>query len=146
MCFFDFDEEEPRTKRRKFSKGEKETLFKIQKGKCMYCGKKMEMAYFDVDHKKPVAKGGKNRITNLQLLCRPCNARKGKMTDGEFRRRYKLTPSTKAKGPPSRVIPQKHFEGISATTSKRKAKASAKRRKEEQDDDIFGGLFDDLFG
>ena len=44
MCFFDFDEEEPRTKRRKFSKGEKETLFKIQKGKCMYCGKKMEMA------------------------------------------------------------------------------------------------------
>lgn len=61
------------------------------------------------------------------------------MTDGEFRRAYKLTPATKAKGPPARVIPQKRFEEISATISKRKAKASAKRRKkeEEEEDDFF---------
>ena len=139
MAFFDFDfdDEEPKTKRRQFSKREKELLFKDQKGKCMYCGKKMEMTYFDIDHKKPVATGGKNRVTNLQLLCPPCNKRKGKMTDGEFRRAYKLTPSTKAKGPPARTIPQKHFEEISATTSKRKAKASAKRRKKEAEEDDF---------
>lgn len=60
MAFFDFDfdDEAPKTKRRQFSKREKELLFADQKGKCMYCGKKMEMSYFDIDHKKPVATGG----------------------------------------------------------------------------------------
>jgi 5-methylcytosine-specific restriction endonuclease McrA len=27
----------------------------------------------EIDHKKPVAKGGLNAIANLQVLCRSCN-------------------------------------------------------------------------
>ena len=88
------------------------------------------MAYFHVDHKTPVARAGSNRISNLQLICGPCNTRKGALTDSEFRRRYKLTPSRKVKEPPQKVIPQKYFEEISKTIATRKVK---QRRKREDD-------------
>ncbi len=50
-------------------------IFKAQKGRCAYCkvklGKKRE-----VDHIKPVARGGTNNRSNLQILCAPCNSKK----------------------------------------------------------------------
>ena len=92
--------------RKQPSKGIKEALFDKQKGKCMYCGRKMTIRYLHTDHKIPVIRDGSNSMSNLQLLCSPCNGRKGKMTDGEFRRQYDLTPARKAKGPPSSVLSQ----------------------------------------
>lgn len=115
--------------RKRIGKNERQALFGAQRGKCMYCGIKAEMTYFDVDHKTPVARGGSNRFSNYQLLCSPCNRRKGALTDGEFRRKYKLTPSRKAKGPPSRKISQSRFE----VTTKKVATRRAKRRKSEDD-------------
>ena len=108
--------------RRKIGKQEKELLHKAQRGKCNYCGRKLGLAYHDIDHKTPIARGGFDGGKNLQLLCGPCNTRKGDMTDGEFRRRYKLTPARKAKRPPPRVIPQKYFEQITKDVASRKAK------------------------
>jgi hypothetical protein len=55
------------------------------------------------------------------------------MTDGEFRRRYKLPSSRAAKGPPSKVIPQKQFEEITKTVQKKRAQT----RKRERDDFWF---------
>jgi len=106
----------------------KEALYKKQKGRCNYCGIKLSMSYFHVDHKTPVAREGKDSIANSQLLCGPCNTRKGRLTDGEFRRRYRLTPTRQTKGPPARPKSQAYFEKISKAIADKKAKA---RRRED---------------
>ena len=67
-------EEEPR-RRKRITKSERETLYRAQNGRCMYCGFEDEIAHFDVDHKTPVSKNGKDSIGNLQMLCGPCTKR-----------------------------------------------------------------------
>ena len=44
------------------------------KGRCMKCGSKKNL---EIDHVVPLARGGSNRLENLQLLCQSCNRRKG---------------------------------------------------------------------
>lgn len=46
----------------------------IEAGRCSYCGATDEL---EIDHIRPVSKGGGNEIRNLQLLCRDCNREKG---------------------------------------------------------------------
>ena len=101
---------EPRS-RKSFGKIERDALYKTQGGKCMYCGRKVARDLFDVDHKTPFSRGGSDRLSNLQLLCRTCNTRKGDMSDGEFRKRYKLGASRGAK-PPSKAIPMSYFDNV----------------------------------
>lgn len=89
-------------------------LFRNQKGKCMYCGKeKHEPSDFDLDHKNPVALGGTNDVFNLQLICGSCNSRKHTMTDDEFRKKFKLPPSSEVMGPPKKILLQSYFKKIS---------------------------------
>ena len=78
----------------------KNTLFVEQRGRCMYCGRRMSNRYLEIDHKWPVSRNGGNERSNLQLLCTACNMRKGIQTDEEFRSRYwRLLP-------PDRTIPE----------------------------------------
>ena len=46
-----------------------------QKWRCAICHAGIRRSY-EVDHIKPIAKGGKHEPRNLQLLCGPCNRRK----------------------------------------------------------------------
>ena len=117
-------DEEPSRKRR--TKRERQLIHKEQKGRCNYCGIKLSASYVHLDHKIPLNRRGPDRFTNLQGLCGLCNTRKGKMTDGEFRRKYKLTPARKATGPPTKRIPQSYFDEIT--------KKAAKRRRRKSDD------------
>ena len=146
MAYFDFfeedyDEDEPR-RRKPISKLVKQGLYRNQNGKCMYCGRKLALADMHVDHRTPVAANGSDNDKNLQMLCSPCNTRKGDMTDGEFRQAYKSTglkSIKESKGrPPPRVIALKKFEAVSATRTQRK------RRRRTSDDyedvDWFGGF------
>ena len=108
--------------RRHIDSALKDLLYEAQGGRCNFCGRKIDKAYFHVNHLTPVSRNGSDRPKNLQLLCGPCNTRKGDQTDGEFRRLYKLTPAREAKGPPTKGIPQQYFEGKSKAIKTQKAK------------------------
>ena len=75
-------------------------VFKIKGIKCVSCGKRGKFFALEkdgggrlhidlytkdqqgreilmtIDHKKPKSKGGSNRLSNLQPMCRPCNINK----------------------------------------------------------------------
>lgn len=59
-----------------YSKADVQELKALQRGKCAACKSPLGVAY-EVDHVIPLARGGPNVRTNLQLLCRPCNRAKG---------------------------------------------------------------------
>jgi hypothetical protein len=43
---------------------------------CQYCGRKAPDVRLEVDHRKPVAAGGTNDLTNLVTACEECNGGK----------------------------------------------------------------------
>ena len=59
-------------------------LFPKQNGKCAYCERRLPIDLFQVDHRTPMAQGGANAITNLQLLCASCNHVKHNKTHKEY--------------------------------------------------------------
>ena len=69
-------------RRAKASDGESHTkddikeLIAVQKGKCAICRCDFG-SRFHVDHIVPLKLGGGNQRSNIQILCPPCNARKG---------------------------------------------------------------------
>ena len=52
----------------------REAVFRRDRGRCVECGSDFDIQY---DHVIPVAMGGANTVQNLQILCAPCNQRKG---------------------------------------------------------------------
>ena len=51
-------------------------------GKCLKCGTTEAL---ELDHIVPIASGGKTEASNLQTLCRSCNAAKGARSDSDHR-------------------------------------------------------------
>tara|TARA_B100001123_G_C14999709_1_gene903021 strand:- start:49 stop:462 length:414 start_codon:yes stop_codon:yes gene_type:complete len=103
-------------------KQQKKKLYEKQKGKCNYCGRKRDIDELVVDHKTPLSRRGTDTPANKQILCSSCNGRKSDCTDGEFRKRYKLTPARKAKNPPAQEISQGYFNNIKKELDKKRAK------------------------
>jgi len=54
--------------------GDWQQLVSMAEGKCLCCGEERKL---ELDHIRPIAKGGTSYLTNLQPLCRSCNASKG---------------------------------------------------------------------
>ena len=111
------------TKRVTWPRGLKQELMKRQDNTCVYCGYRRIARTLDIDHMVPAVRGGSNDASNLQVICRPCNQRKGLQTDQEFRARYsRLVPATPLT-PPQRRITQNEFKEETQRTSQ---SASAK--------------------
>ena len=67
-----------------------------QRWLCMCCGGRRKTENSGIDHIEPIARGGSNDESNLQAICKPCNARKRASRDGKFRERYRgLLPQLK---------------------------------------------------
>ena len=104
------------TERVTWPKGLKRRLMRRQNNTCVYCGYRRIAASMDIDHITPVVRGGSNDESNLQVICRPCNQRKGLQTDEEFRARYALLVPQQRFTPPSRRIPQGEFRAQTRLT------------------------------
>lgn len=59
----------------RMSKGLKDRLHVLQKGRCAYCQEALTESH--LDHIMPLALGGSGHDANYQLLCPSCNIRKG---------------------------------------------------------------------
>ena len=64
-------------------------------GRCAYCG---QIAILHADHRTPLARGGSNAIDNILPACAPCNLRKSRMTEPEFRARLAAEKQRKIDG------------------------------------------------
>ena len=60
-------------------------VLKASGGRCALCGATKNERPLDVDHIIPRSRGGKNELTNLQVLCSKCNRSKGNQDDTDFR-------------------------------------------------------------
>lgn len=61
---------------------EMDQVLALKPAGCAYCGGDHVLC---LDHKTPIAVGGKHEVDNLQWLCRHHNAQKGTKTDAEYR-------------------------------------------------------------
>ena len=59
-----------------FSEFEKNAICSAKDYKCCECRTNLLDRGFDIDHKLPLANGGKNTIENLQALCKKCHKNK----------------------------------------------------------------------
>ena len=51
---------------------------------CLYCG--LPVAWdVQLDHRQPIARGGKHVLDNLAVCCQRCNSLKGQLLESEFR-------------------------------------------------------------
>ena len=105
------------TERVTWPQGLKQRLMRRQDNTCVYCGYRRTAASMDIDHIIPVVRGGSNNEDNLQVICRPCNQRKGLQTDEEFRARYSRLVPRRRLTPPSRRISQREFREETQRTS-----------------------------
>ena len=97
------------TERTAWPRGLKQQLMTRQDNTCVYCGCRRTAPSFDIDHMTPVVRGGSNATNNLQVICRPCNQRKGLQTDQEFRTRYRRLVPLRPLTPPRHRISQREF-------------------------------------
>jgi len=66
------------TKRKNFSEFEKQSIASHFDYKCNVCRTNLLERDYQIDHKLPIANGGKNSIDNLQPLCKKCHLTKTK--------------------------------------------------------------------
>lgn len=64
----------PRYRRGAVPRDVRDLVWARDGGRCSHCGSVHELQF---DHVIPVARGGSNEPENLQILCGPCNRRKG---------------------------------------------------------------------
>ena len=72
---FNFMNQPIPTNHRKVSPAMKKMVASSQKWTCKDCNQILDFTY-EIDHIKPLYKGGTNEMNNLQALCRNCHGKK----------------------------------------------------------------------
>lgn len=67
-------------KRKALSKQKRFEIFKRDKFTCQYCGSSAPDVVLEIDHIKPVSKGGGDELLNLITSCKECNSGKSDKT------------------------------------------------------------------
>ncbi len=66
-----------RVERGKVSNKMRFSIYERDNYRCQICGRRLPAEKLEIDHIKPIAKGGKSTYDNLQSLCKRCNQEKG---------------------------------------------------------------------
>lgn len=89
------------------SRADIDALWRIQRGRCVFCTVDLRETGFHRDHIIPLARGGTHFCGNIQLTCPTCNIAKNQKLPVEFRRemqRHKsATGGDLATPPPART-------------------------------------------
>jgi 5-methylcytosine-specific restriction endonuclease McrA len=64
----------------------REIIFKYYGKGCTYCSCNLTVANIVCDHIQPISNGGDSTPSNLQIICRRCNVRKGNLSHKDFKR------------------------------------------------------------
>lgn len=56
----------------------------VAAGLCYYCGEKFSRDELTMDHKVPLARGGKSTKSNIVVSCKECNSSKKSKTPAEL--------------------------------------------------------------
>ena len=82
-----------------FAKARREALYLRDKSKCRICAKELAIKQTHIDHVKPLAAGGYNGDSNLQIICRQCRFEKThqELLNQEYARVSKTTSSYNTK-------------------------------------------------
>ncbi|MEO1691583.1 MAG: HNH endonuclease [Cyanobacteria bacterium J06631_6] len=76
----------PKTPRIKIPQSVRKYVLQRNNYQCQSCGKQEAEAKLNIDHIIPLATGGSNDISNLQVLCSRCNQQKKHHFDSRFHR------------------------------------------------------------
>lgn len=77
-------------KRRKLSPQRRAQIMQRDNGACRSCGSTTDVC---IDHIVPLCQGGSNEVSNLQVLCRPCNSSKAWLSPEQWaEKRSRIKP------------------------------------------------------
>ena len=81
------------SKRKKFTKSERQQIYDMFNGHCAYCGCEITLQQMQADHIEPLELGGVDEMSNLYPACRSCNHYKHTFTVERFREALEHMPS-----------------------------------------------------
>jgi 5-methylcytosine-specific restriction endonuclease McrA len=67
-----------------FTTADAKLHFKTQKGKCWWCGKKLDPNNYTIDHRIAISRGGSNAANNICISCPHCNFTKNDKLPSEW--------------------------------------------------------------
>ena len=80
MNYFEIPNDEDLVRERKKARELREGDWwrnQLGKGRCHYCGESFHPSQLSMDHKIPLARGGRSTRGNLAPCCKDCNTEKG---------------------------------------------------------------------
>lgn len=66
---------------------DRQKIYVKYNGRCALCGRPLEFSNMTLDHIKPLSRGGKDCLENIQATCMPCNTFKGNIKPDDFMQR-----------------------------------------------------------